>query len=98
MARGNKHGTALVTASGVVGKSGSPITVYGLNIVSTGGGGSVVSLLNGTTSGGTTYISENGTTSKGVTFNYSEGFYFPAGLYVTVDANLSTALISYDQL
>jgi len=98
MAGGNKHGTALVTAAGVVGLSGKPITVYAMNIISTGGGGSVVTLRDGTTSSGTIYIAETGTTSKGVTFNYSEGFYFPDGLYVSVDANLTSVLISYDQL
>lgn len=87
-----------MTASGVIGLPGQPITVYGVNIVSTSGGGSVVTLRNGSSSSGTIYIQESGTTSKGVTFIYSEGFYFPAGLYVSVDGNISTALISYDQL
>lgn len=98
MAAGKKHGTQLVTASGLVLKSGTPITVYGIDIISGAGGGSVVTLRNGTTAAATIYIQETGTTSTGVHFNYGEGFYFPNGLYVSVDANIVSALISVDQL
>jgi len=98
MAANNKHGTVLVTAAGVALGIGKPITVYGIHLISGSGGGSVITLRNGTTAAGTIYIQETGTTSTGVDFNYGEGFYFPAGLYVSVDANLTSALLSVDQL
>jgi hypothetical protein len=96
MAGGNKHGTAYMTASGQVGKAGTPITVYAQHLISTSTAS--LSTLNNGGSGGTAYIEETGTVSKGVTFNYSEGFYFPGGCYFVADANLVSVLISFDQL
>ena len=97
MAGGNKHGTAYLTTSGQLGTVGFPITVYALHVISSGATAAVVTLKNGG-SGGTTYIVETGTGSAGKTFNYSEGFYFPAGCYYTADGNQTSVTISMDQL
>ena len=47
MAGGNKHGTQLITASATILKAGAPITVYGVELISGAGGGSVLRLRNG---------------------------------------------------
>ena len=92
----SRHGSQLVTADGVLGISGTAKFVYGIHIISAATG-AVVNLRNGTLVTDTIYIAETGTASKGITFNYNEGFFFPAGCYVDVDANTTSVIVSYDE-
>lgn len=94
----SRHGSQLITASGVINPSGDPIIVYGIHILSSGGGAAVVSLRNGTSGSATIYITETGTVSTGKTFDYGEGFFFPAGCYVSIDGNTTSVLVSADDL
>lgn len=91
-------GSQLITADGVVGTSGSATRIFNMHIISTGGGGAVVSLKSGTSSSGTVYITESGTTSTGKTFDYGpKGHLFPSGCFVDVDANTTSVLVSFSQ-
>ena len=89
-------GSQLVTADLAVGVSGKPCRVFGMHAISGAGGGTVVSLRNGTTTSGTIYLTETGTASTGATFNYGPyGVLFPAGCFCDVGANITSALISF---
>lgn len=90
-------GTQLLTADGAVGASGVAVRVFAINIVSGGGGAAVVSLKNGTAAGSTNYVTQTGTTSTGVTVIFgAQGFLFPAGCFVDVDANTASVLVSFN--
>lgn len=79
-------GSVNITASGVLGVSGKPLTVYGYTILSTGTAG--VCILKDTGSGGTERHRATGTINAGFTQSFgTKGKYFPSGCYVTVDAN-----------
>lgn len=90
-------GIQRVTADGVVGISGQPIRVYSLHVVAGGGGATVVTLYNGTSSGGTAQIQLNAATSVAQSLDFSQGIQFPAGCFADVDTNTSYLLISYIQ-
>ncbi len=88
-----------ITADGVLNTSGEPVAIYGLNILSTGGGGGVVNLRSGTAVGGAIIIQEQGTTSQGRSVNYGgNGIVFPSGCYVDVDANVTSVTIAFERL
>lgn len=90
--------TQLVTADAVISASGKPVRVYSIHIISGGGGGAVVSLVNGTAAG-TATITETGTVSKGVTFNYGTcGHAFPAGCFVDVDTNTTSVAVAFERM
>lgn len=81
-----------------IGTAGTAIRLFTLHVISTSGGGSIVSLRNGSTSGGTIWVTVTGTTSTGVTVNFgSHGILFPAGCFVSTDANSAdvTATFNY---
>lgn len=91
-------GTQLVTSDGVVGVSGSPVRIFSIHILSSGGGAAVVSLRSGTAVSGTIRITETGTVSTGKTFTYGEyGYLFEAGCYCDVDANTTSVAVQYEQ-
>lgn len=72
-----------------VAKSGVPVVVYGVNIVSNSGGNGRLILRNGTTSGDTAVITVDGTTSTGTLFDFGgAGVVFPAGCFADKDANI----------
>jgi hypothetical protein len=82
--------------SAAVGSAGTAIRIFTMHLISGGGGATVVSLKNGSTSGGTTWITETGTTSTGKTFNYGhDGVLFPAGCFVVTDANSADVTITF---
>jgi hypothetical protein len=92
-------GYQLVVADGVLSSAGEPVAVYGMNIISTGGGGAVIKLRSGSAVSGTIIIQETGTTSQGKSFNYGgNGIVFPSGCYVDVDANTTSVAIEYQRL
>lgn len=93
---GRTHGSAYLTASGAVGRAGKPKMVYAAHIISTGGGGAVLTLKDNAT-GGTIYITGTGTVSTGVTFNFGEGFFFPTDCFCTIGANTTSVLVSYEE-
>ena len=93
----SRHGSSLITASGVLGISGQGKYIYGIHILSGGGGGGVVSLRDGTSGSATIYIAETGTVSTGKSFIYKEGRFFPDGGFVSIDANVTSVLVSYDE-
>lgn len=91
-------GTQLVTVDAAIGTSGATTRVFGIHILSTGGGGGVVALRNGTSTGDTIWVQETGTTSKGVTFFYGDkGFLFPNGCFVDIDNNTTSVAVIYSQ-
>jgi hypothetical protein len=90
-------GDQLVTADIVLGVSGKPVRVFNMTLIS-GGTASVIALRDGTSASGTIRIQETGTISTGKTFDYGvHGHYFPNGCFVDVDANITSAMISYSQ-
>ena len=92
-------GFTTATSDSVVGVSGAPTVVYGLNIVSGGGGAGRVILRNGATTGGTAVITLDGTTSKGVQFDFGgNGVVFPAGCFADLDTNVSAMTIIAESL
>lgn len=95
---GTAAGSQLITADGVVGVSGASKIVYGVHIIS-GATAGVVNLRRGTAVGDAIGITHTGTISLGVTFPYpQEGFHFPGGCFVDVDANVTSVLVSYREL
>lgn len=90
-----RAGSTLLTADGIVGRSGAPVVVYAFHFIS-GGTPAVLSLKNGTTSSGTTYITETGTANTGKTVELgSLGTFFPEGCFVDFDANTTSVLVSW---
>lgn len=90
-------GSVNLTASGVVGTSGTRVIVFQVVTRSTGGGATVVKLHNGTSSGGTIYTTETGITSLSVSTSYVTGAIFPAGCFVEFDANTQNVVVQYAQ-
>jgi hypothetical protein len=91
-------GSQLFTADGAVSSSGKPVRIYMIHVVSTGGGGAVINLRNGTSASDTAWITETGTTSKGVTFSYGGcGILFPNGCFVDVDSNTTSVAVSFER-
>lgn len=87
------------TDDGVVSTSGEPVAIYGINIVSGGGGGGVVNLRSGTAVSGTIIIQEQGVTSQGKSITYGgNGIVFPSGCYVDIDANTTAVTINFKRL
>ena len=90
-------GSSIKTADGVLGTSGAVTRVYSMHILS-GGSAGVVNLRAGTLVTDTIWIQETGTASTGKTFVYGEkGNHFSGGVYVDVDANVTSVVISYSQ-
>lgn len=89
-------GTQLVTADGIVGRSGLPVRVYSLHIISGAGGGGIVILRNGAVVGATAWVQCTGTASDGETFGFGEtGILLPAGCYVDIDANVTSVAVTF---
>ncbi len=64
-----------------------------IHLISTSGGGAVVTIANGL--GGQQQINITGTTSKGIDFDFGVfGIVFPKGAYITTDGNISNAAIT----
>jgi len=89
-------GTQLITEDGVLGTSGKPIRVFSVHLIS-GATASELTLRNGTLVSSTIYAQETGTADTGATFNYNGGVRFPAGCFVDVDANATSALFVYTE-
>lgn len=91
-------GTQLVTADALIGAATKATRVFSIHIIS-GGTAGVVLLRNGQAVSGTTYVSKTGTISVGVTENFGEsGYFFPAGCFCDIDANVTSCLVSYSQV
>lgn len=79
-------GSQNFTASGVVGVSAKPVTIYSYTFLSDTTAGVVI--LKDTDTSGAERHRQTGTISKGVTVTFGEnGKYFPSGCYLTVDAH-----------
>ena len=89
-------GSQRITGDSVVGPTGRPIRLYCVSLVSSGGGASVLSLKNGSTSSGTEYVSVTGTTSTGSVVNFAGGLRFPDGLFADADTNTASATFVFD--
>lgn len=88
----------LVTADIAVGTSGSAVRVFNMHVISTGGGGAIISLRNGTSASATAFVTETATVSTGKTFDYGvKGILFPSGCFCDVDANTTSVLVAYSQ-
>ena len=81
-------GYAIVAADGVVGTSGTPKILYGINWVSDGTAG-VMKIYDGIGTGGTLAYQETGVINVGVnrTFGGNEGVIFKNGIYLDIDAH-----------
>lgn len=88
-------GYQVFSADGAVVSSGSEVIVHGINFTS-GGTAGVVILRNGTSASATAVIQENGIISSSKTQLYKPGIVFPAGCFVDIDANVSSATIFYE--
>jgi len=89
-------GTQLVTADGIVGRSGLPVRVYHVHINS-GAAAGVVNLRNGSTVAATIWAICNGTgANQGNNVSFGEcGILLPAGCYVDVDANVTSVAVTF---
>lgn len=90
----------LFVADGQVGSSGTPvIRVFALHIISSSGTTApVVSLRNGTSAGATAFVTHTGTATVGAgnTFTFgTQGMIFPSGCFCDVDANTTSALVTF---
>lgn len=93
----NSGSQAFTTASVVIGTSGKPTRVFAINFVS-GGTAGVINLRNGTSGSATSFIQENGVISSGKTVPYgTTGVLFPAGCFLSVDANITAGVVSFSQ-
>lgn len=89
-------GSQRITADSAIGPSGKPIRLYSVSLISGAGGGSVLSLLDGTSASGTQYVSITGTANTGLVTNFAGGLRFPDGLFADVDSNISSATFVFD--
>lgn len=79
-------GSVKITASGVIGVSGKPCTVYSYTILSTATAG--VAIFKDLNTSGVERHRATGTISQGVTVSFGQnGKYFPGGAWVDVDVN-----------
>lgn len=93
-------GAQTISASAVIGESGAPIRVVSAQVTSDGVAASVLTLRNGTSGSGTIYWQGTGVisqTTAPVTFP-AGGLYFPGGLFVSLDAHGTGAIIEYEQV
>lgn len=93
-------GSQLFAADGQVGSSGTPtVRVFALHIISSSGATApIVSLRNGTSSAATAFVTQTGTATVGAgnTFTFgTQGIEFPAGCFCDVDANTTSALVTF---
>lgn len=87
------------TSDSAVGTSGDAVAVYGLHIISTGGGGAVINLRNGTSASATSLVKETGTVSTGKTIDFGGvGVVFPSGCFVDVDSNTTSVTVFYEKI
>ena len=97
MAQGSIVGYQIFSVDGPVVASGIPVAIYGMNVVSGGGGGPVV-LRNGTSASSTAFIHEMGNANSSESFAYTVGIVFPAGCFVDVDADVTQVTIFYEKV
>lgn len=93
-------GSQLFSADGQVGSSGTPaVRVFMMHVISNSAvTAPVVSLRNGTTAGATAYVTQTGVAvaGQGTTFTFgTQGIVFNAGCFCDVDANTTSALITF---
>lgn len=91
-----KHGSVYLTVDTDVGISADPKYLYGLHIIS-GAIAGIVKLYNGTSASGTLYMQVTGISNDGYTIDFPEGFHFPGGIFVDIDANTTSVLLSVDE-
>lgn len=90
-------GTTIITTSGAIGTAGIPVRIFGIHLISTGGGASIANLRNGATSGGTIYVTQTGTVSTGATFTYNvPGILFTSGCFISLDANATSCTVNWN--
>lgn len=92
-------GVQVISTSGVIGEQGAPIRVVSAQVTNDASTASVLTLRNGTSASGTILYQGSGTVSQTTTpTNFpAGGLYFPAGLYVSLDAHGTGAIIEYEQ-
>jgi len=90
-----RGGTYAIIADGVVGPSGRPGRVFSITVLS-GATGGVIKVYDGTGTDGTLLFQETGTANKSAILgNWEAGLFFPNGVYVDIDANVTSATFSY---
>ncbi len=88
-------GSVRITADGVIGRSGLPVRIYSVSLIS-GGTASVLSLLDGTSASGNQQVSITGTVNTGVVVNFAGGLRFPNGCFADVDSNIASATFVFN--
>ena len=89
-------GTQILTATGVIGVSGKPVRIYGIQIVC--GTAAVAHIHSGTAASSTAAYKETGTANTGKTISFGlPGLYFPSGAYCSFETNVSRVIASYSQ-
>jgi len=81
----------------VVDGAGIPVIVYGINILSSEGGGGLAVLGDGEDSGASAIISIHGSEASIDEYFHlgDRGIFFPNGCYVDIDDNVSSCTVVY---
>ena len=92
-------GYQIIAADGVVGTSGTPKILYGVNWVSDGTAG-VMKVYDGSSTGGTLIWQETGVVNVGVTRNFggTEGVMCPNGIYLDIDSHDVFVAVYYKEV
>lgn len=87
------------TTDGVIGISGQPVRVYGVQVQSTAIAGRAI-FYNGTDATGDRLFDADGepNATKNATDVSPEGAYFPGGCFVDIDANTTAVIVRYEQV
>lgn len=98
MAVGERCAYQKRTTSGVIGTSGNAVIVFGVSLLSGGGGAGVLSLYDGTSTGGVLARAITGTTNDWFNQEFSVGKVFPSGLYLNLDTNTTAAVVWFQNI
>lgn len=79
--------------------SGTPVIVYAVNIVCSGGGAGTIQLRNGTADTSALLLQVTGAASTGTVHDMGGvGLTFPSGCYVDVGSNVATFTIVFEKI
>lgn len=85
------------TADSVVGTSGQRMRLFSMHFIS-GASAASINLRNGTSASATNIVRETGTANTGKTIDYGPfGLYFPSGLFLDLDTNTVSVLLTFIQ-
>ena len=95
----SEGGFQKITADGVIGVSGKPIRLFGYTQLSAATGSGLVIFYNGSSASGTELFRRSGTANGTITVDFgASGMFFPAGLYLDIDADVTNVTANYVQV